>query len=421
MSTEAAVRYRLRLKAGRERSLELAHPWVFSGAVAEVEALPNATPGDLGDVLDHDGRFLARGTVQPESQILCRILSFEERPIDRAFFEGRLARAIALRRRIYSEDRTNGWRAVHSEGDELPGLIVDRYDDVLAVQTLTAGMLRLRPLWLPLLEEMFSPRAIVERGSNAAREELASSEKDGTVLAGTLDSPIRTIRENGVTFAFDITGGQKTGFYLDQRENRALARSLAKGAEVLDLFGYTGAFSVQAGAGGAARVLSVEGSAPARELAVRNWSENGLDPARFEAVSGDAFSFLRHETRTFDLLVLDPPPLARDRGSLERALRAYKDLHLWAFARARPGAFVLSFSCSQHVTPDLFQKVVFGAARDVGAAVQWLGRLSASADHPVHLDHPQGEYLKGLWMRVLTPGEPPSRRSVPPDADGETR
>jgi len=410
MPDQPTIGYRLRLKAGRERSLLLRHPWVFTGAVEEVEALPGAQPGDLGDVVDHEGRFLGRGTVQPESQILCRVLSFVDRPVDRDLLRERLTRAASLRARLFDRDDTTGFRLVHSEGDELPGLIVDRYQDVLSVQTLTAGMMRLRPLWLDLLEELFHPRAIVERGREARREGLEHEGEEDAVLRGAIEGQRLSIRENGLSFAFDLLGGQKTGFYVDQRENRRMVQAQARGARVCDLFAYTGGFAVHAGAGGAESVVAVESSAPARELLRENWAANGLAPERLECVGGDAFQFLRREDRTFDLLVIDPPPLARERGALDRALRAYKDLHLWAFLRAREGSLLWTFSCSQHVSGDLFQKVVFGAARDADASVQWLGRLGAGADHPVHLDHPQGEYLKGLWLRVLKPGRPPEPR-----------
>lgn len=407
MSEIPTIRYRLRVKEGRERSLALHHPWLFSGAIEEVEALDGAEPGDLGDVVDSAGQFLARGTVHPESQILCRVLSWRDEPIDRDFFRRRVERALALRSTLFEAKTTNAYRAVNAEGDELPGLIVDRYHDVLAVQTLTVGMRRLRPLWLDALEELLAPRAIVERGPGAAQESLGSDDGDGTVLRGTLASPELSILEHGLSFSFDVAGGQKTGFYLDQRENRALAGQLAAGRRVLDLFGYTGGFAIHAGRGGAREVVAVESSGPARQLALRNWKQNGLSESIYESASGDAFEYLRKHDGKFDLLVLDPPPLARDRSSVERALRAYKDLLLWAFVRATPGAHILAFSCSQHVSADLFQKVVFGAARDAGAEAQTLGRLGAGADHPVHLDHPQGEYLKGLWLRALVPGEAP--------------
>lgn len=408
VETAAPIRYRLRLKKGRERSLELGHPWLFTGAIDEIQALPGAESGDLGDVVDSNGRFLARGTVQPDSQIVCRILVWEDAPIDRDFFVERLAAARRWRDECISADHTDAYRLVHSEGDELPGLIVDRYGPLLVVQTLTAGMHRLQPLWLDALEETLAPEAIVERGQEGRREPVADG--PAVVLRGSYAHTLLEVREHGLRYRFDALGGQKTGLYLDQRENRALVRRHAAGARVLDLFGYVGGFGIAAGAGGAAEVTVVDSSAPALAFARVNWESNGLAPELLRTHDVDGFEFLRRTEETWDRIVLDPPPLARTRTSLERALRAYKDLNLWALVRARPGALIWTFTCSQQVSHDLFQKVVFGAARDVGASVQWLARLGAGPDHPVHLDHPQGEYLKGLWLRVLQPGRAPRPR-----------
>jgi 23S rRNA (cytosine1962-C5)-methyltransferase len=406
-SDPGRVSWRLRLKAGRERSLLLHHPWVFDGAVADVEALAGAEAGAVGDVVAQDGSFLARGTVHPDSAIMVRVLAWEQRPIDLDLFVERIDRAVSFRRSLFDESRTDCWRAVNAEGDELPGLVVDRYGSVVVTQTLTSGMLRLRPFWLEAIRRVLGPETVLERGEKARRESVEESGAPAEPLLGPAITGVREVRENGLRFLVDLASGQKTGFYLDQRENRASVGARARGAEALNLFGYTGSFSVAAGAGGARRVLQVESSAPARGLARTNWERNGLDPAALELSGEDVFQFLRADTRSWDLLVLDPPPFARERGSVERASRAYKDLHLWSLCRARPGALIWSFCCSQQVDADLFQKIVFGAARDAGASVQWLSRLGPGPDHPVHLDHPQGEYLKGLLMRVLRPGTPP--------------
>ncbi len=402
MTKPGDVGYHIRLKPDRERSLRLRHPWVFTGAVAEVEALAGAQPGDVGDIFGSDGTFLGRGTVQPDSQIIARVLSWEERPIDTAFFEERIARAVSNRAALIHPEQTTAARLVNGEGDELAGLVVDRYGSYLAVQTLTAGMHRLREPWLDALESTLRPAGILERGEQARREILHEGGPAQAWLRGRGPGGPVEILEHGLRFLVDLEGGQKTGFYLDQRENRAHVRSLAAGRDTLNLFGYTGAFSVYAGRGGAERVVQIESSATARELTRENWTRNGLPAERLEISGEDVFRYLRQETREFDLLVLDPPPFAKDRSSVERALRAYKDLHLRSFARARPGALIWTFSCSQHISADLFQKVVFGAAVDAGASLQLLGRLGPAPDHPVHLDHPQGEYLKGLWLRLLS-------------------
>jgi len=412
------VRFRLRLKPGREKSVLQRHPWVFTGAVDELEALEEAQAGDVGDVVDQRGRFLARATIHPDSQIVARILAWEERPIDEEFFRERIGRALRLRQAVVGLEATDAFRLVNAEGDELPGLVVDRYGRVLIVQTLTSGMLRLRPLWLRALVDLLEPLAVLERGEKARREHLEGPGQ--AVLWGEAPPARFEIRENGLSYWIDWQSGQKTGFYLDQRENRAAVRRHARDREVLNLFGYTGSFSVAAAAGGARRIVQVETSPLAREMARLNWERNGLEESRLELSGEDVFHFLRQDGRSYDLLILDPPPLAKERASLERALRAYKDLHLWSFCRAREGGLIWSFSCSQHVSADLFQKVVFSAARDAGASLQWLGRLGAGPDHPVHLDHPQGEYLKGLWMQVLRPGRAPARRD-PPEAGQRRR
>ncbi len=407
--------FRIHLRPGRERAVELRHPWVFSGAVDEIEALEEAVPGDVGDVYSAKGEFLARGTVHPESQIVCRILTWNDRRIDADFFAERIDRALSARASVIDHQRTTAARLINAEGDGLPGLIVDRYQQSLVVQTLSAGMLRARPLWLEILVDRLGPTGVLERGDHSRREEVDAPEEE--VIYGLVSRDPVVIKENGLSFRVDLFGGQKTGFYLDQRDNRALLREHASGARVLNLFGYTGAFSVYAGSARAESVTHVESSGPACALAEENWELNNLPPSRLEVVETDAFGFLRQNEERYDRIILDPPPLARNRGSVQAALRAYKDLHLWAFLRSEPGTEILTFSCSQHVTPDLFQKVVFGAALDVGASVQWLSRLGPGVDHPVHLNHPQGEYLKGFRLRVLEPGQERKRPST--DEEGE--
>lgn len=403
-------RYRLRLRSGRDRSVRQGHPWIFSGAVEEVEALEGAVAGDVGDVIDAGGKFLARGTVHPDSQIVCRLLTWKPQPIDHDFFAERIDRALALREPLFRSGHTTAYRVLNAEGDELPGLIADRYHHWVVVQTLTAGMLRFRELWLDVLIDRLGPQAVVERGEQASREPMAETEPGG-VLRGLIPAEPVRVMENGLTFAVDVMGGQKTGFYLDQRSNRERCARFAPGRDVLNVFGYTGGFSVYAGHAGARHVTEVETSSGARELARENWIANGLDPSTLTQESGDAFEFLRSCQDDFDVIVLDPPPLARHRGALEKALRAYKDLHLHAFRCARPDAWIFTFSCSQHVDAGLFQKVVFGASVDAGARVQWVEKLGAGLDHPIHLNHPQGEYLKGMLLRVLAPGARPRRRS----------
>jgi 23S rRNA (cytosine1962-C5)-methyltransferase len=393
------VRHRLHLKPGRDVSVRARHPWVFSGAAARVESLPDAEDGGLCDLFDAGGEWLARGTLHRSSQILCRILTWRDEPIDQAFFLRRIEAAHNMRLAQIDLDMTDAYRVVNAEGDLLPGLIVDRYADHLVVQCLTTGMGRMEPLWSEALDRILKPAAIIDRTDRAVRDPAVPGRMQA--LRGSVPEEPIWIREDGLRFRAHLLLGQKTGFYLDQRENRRLLASLSRGREVLNGFAYTGAFGIHAGRGGAQRVVHVESSAPAIEEARVHWQANDLPEDRVEHVREDLFQYLRREQREFDAIVVDPPPYAKDRGSVERAARAYKDVNLWAMRRLRPGGLLFTFSCSQHVGTDLFQKILFGAARDARASMQWLRRLGAAFDHPVHIDHPQGEYLKGFLLRLI--------------------
>lgn len=397
------VKHRLILKPGRDSSVKARHPWIFSGAAERVESLPDARDGELCDVLADSGTWLARGTLHRSSQILCRILTWKEEAIDEAFFHGRIATALAARGGHIEPATTNAYRVINAEGDRLPGLIVDRYADYLVVQCLTSGMARMEELWCGALANALSPVAIIDRSERAVRDPALVGRREA--LRGEVPAEPVWIREDGLRFRVNLMTGQKTGFYLDQRENRILLGSLARGRDVLNGFAYTGAFGIHAARGGAKSVIQLESSAVAMEEARVHWEANELPPERVEYIHDDLSRYLRQSEREFDAIVVDPPPYAKDRGSVDRAARAYKDVNLWALRRLRPGGLLFSFSCSQHVGVDLLQKILFGAARDAGASVQWLRRLGAGADHPVHLDHPQGEYLKGFLLRLIERGE----------------
>ena len=404
------VMHRLVLKPGRESSVLGRHPWIFSGAAERVESLPDAQDGDPCDIHDASGSWLARGTLHRSSQILCRVLTWRDEPIDADFFARRIEAAWTARREHIDLSTTDAYRVVNAEGDRLPGLIVDRYADHLVVQCLTSGMTRMESLWCAALMRILTPAAIIDRSDRAVRDPAMAGRREA--LRGEIPSEPVWIREDGLRFRVHLMQGQKTGFYLDQRDNRRVLGGLAGERDVLNGFAYTGAFGIHAGRGGARAVVQVESSATAIEEARVHWEANGLPAERVEHVQGDLFRYLRNTDREFDAIVADPPPYAKDRGSVERAARAYKDLNLWALRRLRPGGLLFTFSCSQHVGIDLFQKILFGAARDAGASVQWLRRLGAAADHPVHLDHPQGEYLKGFLLRLIEREEtrPPARR-----------
>ena len=390
--------YRVHLKAGRERSVLRRHPWIFSGSIQKLEQVEEAQPGDLGEIFSAHGDPLGIAFVNPNSQLTLRVLRFDEGEIDDAYFRARFDQAAALRERLIGAE-TTALRLVNAEGDGLPGLTIDRYDRHLVVQCAALGMARLESLWLPALQEVFAPEGILDR-STRARGDVNLGAKD-RLLAGTEPPAQVEILENGLRFPVDLTAGQKTGFYLDQRENRARLRSLADGARVLNAFSYSGAFGVAAGAGGAAHVVSVDTSAPGLALARTAWELNALPEDRLTTVRVPVQEFLRDTEETYDLIILDPPAFAKERAHVERATRAYKDVNLWAMKRLAPGGYLATFSCSQHVSPDLFQKVIFGASLDAGRRLQWLAKLGAGSDHPVHLDHPQGEYLKGLLLRAL--------------------
>jgi 23S rRNA (cytosine1962-C5)-methyltransferase len=386
----------IRLKARKERPVLLGHPWIFSGAIADLD--PNLVPGTLVAVHSAQGEFLGRGYANPRCAIAVRLLTRRDEPIDAAFVQRRVTAALALRRAVVPAD-TDAYRLINGEGDFLPGCVADVYGPTVVVQCFTAGAAQLKPVLVEALHAALAPAGIYERSTGAVRREEGLEPEEG-VLAGEVPSAAVGVRECGQQFLVDPRSGQKTGFFLDQRDNRVLARQLAAERIVLNAFAYSGAFTVYAGAGGARQVVSVESSARALELARRNWALNALPAPVAEFVEADVFRYLRDVDRQFDLLVLDPPALVRRRQEVGRGTRAYKDLHVWAFRRAAPGADMLTFSCSQHVSAELFWKVVHGAAVDAGRRVQVLRHLGPGADHPVSLAHAEGEYLSGLLLHI---------------------
>lgn len=389
---------RVVLKPGREKSLRHRHPWVFSGAVDRVEGEPAA--GDTLAVTAHDGAFLAWAAYSPESQIRARAWSFDPKDVvDEAFLRSRVQQAVA-RRAPSLDARTNSCRLVHSESDGLPGLIADRYGDTIVVQLLSTGAERHRTLLSDALVEATGASTVFERSDAEVRELEGLPPRTGAIR-GRVDAPVR-ICEDGIAYDVDVVAGQKTGFYLDQRDNRALARSLARDAAVLNAFCYTGGFTLAALAGGAKHAISIDTSAEALESAQRNLALNGLDASKAEWLEQDVFAHLRKmrdQGRQFDLVILDPPKFAPTEKHVEKAARAYKDINLWAMKLLAPGGRLMTFSCSGAVGPDLFQKIVAGAAMDAKADLVIERRLAASPDHPVSIHFPEGEYLKGLLLR----------------------
>jgi 23S rRNA (cytosine1962-C5)-methyltransferase len=384
------------LKPTRDRSARRRHPWVLSGAVARVEG--GEEPGAWARVVSAEGETLGFGHWSPVSQIRVRLLSFgAEAPSDDLLAE-RIAQSVARRANDPLVGDTDAVRLVNAEGDALPGLVVDRYADTLVVRFSTAGMDARRALIADALRSATRASAALERPDAPAARREGIPVQQGALWGDPPKDPI-AISEHGRSYRVDVGAGQKTGFYLDQRDARDLVQALAPGRRVLDLFAYTGGFAVAAAHGGAQSIAVVESSAEAIEAAERHlepWATKV--PLRF--AREDAFAYTRREAGPWDLLIIDPPPLARRSGDVDRAARAYKDLLLFSLKRAAPGALVLAFSCSHHVGAELFRKIAFGASLDAGRPLQVLRELGAPADHPVALDHPEGRYLSGLLLRA---------------------
>ena len=370
------------------------HPWIFSGAIERVEGAAD----DIGvaDVFDYKKTWLARGLYNPKSQIRVRLLTSQKEEIESDFFARRLKRAFSLRERMLSAS-TNAYRVVNGEGDFLPGLIVDRYDDFLVCQFLTAGMASFKDDIVEALNGCGSFKGIFERSEGRVGGEEGLAPATG-VLSGEAPLENILIEENGYQFLVDVRHGQKTGFFLDQRDNRAFLSKVAQDRTVLNCFSFSGAFSVYAFGGGAKEVVTMDSSLSALQLAEKNLELNGFADRSGEILKGDAFAYLKEIDRKFDLIVLDPPSLAHKRTDVDAAAGGYKFLNLHALKHLNSGGMLLTFSCSQHLSIDLFQKVVFGAAVDAGRKVAVVKRLSQPLDHPFSLHHPEGEYLKGLAL-----------------------
>ncbi|HEX6528517.1 MAG TPA: class I SAM-dependent rRNA methyltransferase [Burkholderiales bacterium] len=385
------------LKKGREKSLKRRHPWIFSGAVERA----SGKAGDTVEVLDSSKHFLARAAYSPKSQIRARVWTFDQaEAVDAGFFRNRIQAALAMREALPAAKHANALRLIHGESDGLPGLVVDRYADVLVAQFLAAGVERWRDPILDSLLELSGCEAVFER-SDAEVRKLEGLEPRVGFARGNRNAARCPIIEYGLNFRVDVEQGQKTGFFLDQRENRQRVRALAAGREVLDGFCYTGGFSIAALAGGAKRVTAIESSAPALQVAKENLAANPLDASKVDFRQADVFSELRKlrdSAARFDLIILDPPKFAPTAAQVKKAARAYKDINLWALKLLAPGGLLATFSCSGAVSGELFQSIVAGAALDAGGEARIIERFGAAADHPVALAFPEGDYLKGLLV-----------------------
>ena len=390
------------LKKGRERSLERRHVWIYSGAIAEIPVSPLS--GETVEVFSHDGKFLARGAYSTaQSSIAVKIWTFEkEEEIDEAFFRRRLENAFLLRKRVFGETLPNAFRLVNAESDLLPGLIADLYGKYAVVQITSAGMDRYRETIGKLLLEY--AYGVYERSDVESRKRDLLEPRTGHLAGEALPKEI-FFTENGVRFSVDPVNGQKTGFYLDQRENRAIVAQTLKGCRnVLNAFSYTGGFGLAALKGGAEKVLNVDSSLPALEQSEKLASLNGFPQERFSTLCADVFTFLRKCRdcgRTFDAIILDPPKFAESVKQKERAARAYKDINLLAMKLLEKGGFLFTFSCSGAMEEELFRKVVDSAAEDAKRDFRITRILSQGPDHPVSAFFPEGRYLKGLCGVLL--------------------
>jgi len=384
------------LKSGKDQSARRLHPWVFSGAIKKFYGEPYE--GCMIEVFDNKDEFLGIGHYQVGS-IAVRILSFEKTEIDQDFWNRKISNAWNYRKNIgiIDNDKTNVFRLIHAEGDELPGLIVDFYNGTAVVQMHSVGMYKNRDQIINAIRDVAGDKivAIYDKSSTTLPFKADLNATDGYIYG---ESNINEVSENGLKFKIDWKKGQKTGFFVDQRENRQLVREISAGKKVLNVFGYTGGFSVYAMAGGAELVHTVDSSARAVELADENIALNFSDTERHKSFAVDAFDFIENMKDDYDVVILDPPAFAKHNNVLHNALQGYKKLNLKAMQKMKPGSILVTFSCSQVVSKEEFRKSVFAAATQCGKTVRIMKQLTQPSDHPVNIFHPESEYLKGLVL-----------------------
>lgn len=385
------------LKKSADSFIKRKHPWIFSGAIEKVEG--NPANGETIQIFSSNKTLVGVGSYSPSSQIRVRVWSFNpEEKIDKDFFRKKFLAASQFRKRIVDTSQTNAYRIINSENDGLPGLIVDRYADYLICQFLSSGSDFHKKIITETLDEVFNPIGIYERSDVEIRIKEGLEPTKGT-LSGKEPDDLIQILENGLKFSVDVKNGHKTGFYLDQRDNRKLVSEFSRGKNVLNCFSYTGGFSVYALSSGAKNVTQIESSESALDLSIKNIELNNFDVSCVENINGDVFEVLRKfrdERRTFDLIILDPPKFAESESQIQKASRGYKDINLLAIKLLNPGGILFTFSCSGHISQELFQKIVADAALDSGREVKIIKQLTQAADHPVALNFPEGLYLKGL-------------------------
>ncbi|OVZ81166.1 23S rRNA (cytosine(1962)-C(5))-methyltransferase RlmI [Yersinia kristensenii] len=393
---------RLFLAKGREKSLLRRHPWIFSGAVLRLEG--NAVSGETIDILDSQGKWLARAAYSPESQIMARVWTFQQdEVIDSEFFVRRLQRAQTWRDYLAQRDGLNGYRLIAGESDGLPGITIDRFQNFLVLQLLSAGAEYQRAALVSALQQCYPECSIYDRSDVSVRKKEGLPLTQGTVC-GEIPPALLPITEHGMQLLVDIQQGHKTGFYLDQRDSRLAARHYADGRRVLNCFSYTGAFAVAALMGNCQQVISVDTSQSVLDIAKQNVELNQLDLSKAEFIRDDVFQLLRNyraQGETFDMIIMDPPKFVENKSQLASACRGYKDINMLAIQLLRPGGILLSFSCSGLMPIDLFQKILADAALDAGHDIQFIEQFRQAADHPVIATYPEGLYLKGFACRIM--------------------
>ena len=391
----------VKLKKGRDKSFNRKHPWIFSGAIDSVKDVNSN--GETVDIISGDGKFLGYGSYSSHSQISVRVLSFNpDEKINVDFFQKRIKDAAEFRKQIINDEKTNAFRVVNAESDSLPGLVVDKYGDYLVCQFLSAGAEFWKKEIVEILVSLFNPTGIFERSDVEVREKEGLLPSKGVLFGKEPDELIEII-ENGNKFFVDVNLGHKTGFYLDQRDNRKILEQFASGKEILNCFSYTGGFSVYAVKAGASKVINVDSSAESLVLAEKNFFLNGIDSSKFENTHDDVFKYLRKlrdTNRQFDVIILDPPKFAESVSQIDKAARGYKDINLLALKLLKKNGLLFTFSCSGHIVPDLFNKIIADAAADAGREVHILKYLTQSPDHTMLTSFPEGLYLKGLICKV---------------------
>lgn len=383
------------LKPDREQSLLRRHPWIFSGSIA---SFPPCEKGEVLPVFSSKGDFLATAYFHPENSLSGRVLSFVDLPI-KEILTNALQRSLKLRSTLFDPIITNSYRLINGEGDGLPGLIVDCYADILVLQVHTYGMERLKKEIVDLLIALLSPRTIIEKSVSPARRQEGLEDAQG-VLFGEDIAEIQVL-ENGLRFAVDCQGGQKTGFFLDQRDMRSLVRSLSKDKRVLNCFSYTGGFSISALAGGARSAVSVDVSAPALKIAEKNTLLNGFSHKLHTVLKADVFAYLQEDPLNYDLVILDPPAFAKKREDVPQASNGYREINRRVLEKLPSGSFLLTCSCSHFIDRQKFEAILFQASMETGRSIEILSRHRQALDHPESIYHPEGNYLKSLLLYVL--------------------